>query len=195
MSYIETNRSRGFSLVEVVIAVGLFALSILAVVGLLGPILESIRESEETEIVSNLNELIRAELERLPFEDPGQLSIDDFPDDPAEFQVLYANRDLSVIGAPDDFDNPPDHFPDEVGDALKFFRIELRNSRAFPFDSGNAGEYSSRTFEIRVYWPVYRRTGPGAEDAVPSDPDYATENPAGLSELRQMNFFTTIRRK
>ncbi len=192
------KRSGGFSLVEVVIAVGLFALSILAVVGLLGPILESIRESEETEIVSNLNELIRAELERLPFEDTAAFSIADFPDGPAQFQVLYGNRDLGHIGDEDYFQNPPidpaTGQPFEIGDANKFFRIELRNSPAFPFDSGNAGEYTSRTFQVRVLWPVYRRTGPGPDDARPHHEGYP-DNTDGLSELRQMTFFTTIRRK
>ncbi len=192
-------RDRGFSLVEVVIAVGVFALSILAVVGLLGPILESIRDSEETEIASNLSELIRSELERIPFED-GSVPVDiaRFPDAPGSYQVLYGNRDLTHIGDEDYFDDPPNDpatgQPFEIGDADKFFRIELRNSPAYPFVSGNASEFTSRTFQIRVLWPVYRRTGPGPDDARPHHPGYPT-NTDGLAELRQMNFFTTIRRK
>ena len=199
MVRVNKDRRDGFSLVEVVIAVGVFALSILAVVGLLGPILDSIRESEETEIVSNLNELIRSELERLPFDDStAPMDIVRFDDNPNQYSVLYANRDLSHIGDEDYFDNPPTNpatgAPYEIGDADKYFRIELRNSPAFPFVFANRDDYTSRTFQIRVLWPVYRRTGPGPDDAQPHHPGYP-DNTEGLAELRQMNFFTTIRRK
>ena len=199
------QRSGAFSLVEVVIAMGLFALSILAIVGLLGPILDSIRESEETEIVSNLNELIRAELERIPFEDPGTGAagpfIADIPGAPTHVNetvaVLYASRDLSLIAPAQNEGEWRDYlnnFP-ERGIAETFFRIELRNSAAFPFAA--TGEEATRTFHIRVYWPIYRRTGPGPDDAVPflDTYDIGDSNPTGLSELRQMNFFTTIRRR
>lgn len=199
------QRSGAFSLVEVVIAMGLFALSILAIVGLLGPILDSIRESEETEIVSNLNELIRAELERIPFEDFEDPV--DFPTGDNDVAVLYANRDLSVIGvAGSGGDNWTQLLNDlsaqnpnrDYGEADTFFRIELRNSAAFPFAQGvQADQETTRTFHIRVYWPIYRRTGPGPEDGAPAVDGYqlGQPNPTGLSELRQMNFFTTIRRK
>jgi type II secretory pathway pseudopilin PulG len=195
------QRSGAFSLVEVVIAVGLFALSILAVVGLLGPILDSIRESEETEIASNLNELIRAELERIPFAD-----IEGFPTGTNDRVVLYASRDLTAIGLAGaggaqwrDLLTQLNALASDrqYGDADTFFRIELRNSEAFPFDQNT---HASRTFHIRVYWPMYRRTGPGPNDARPSIEGYqmgATVQPGNVSlgELRQTNFFTTIRRK
>ncbi len=188
----KSQKSAAFSLVEVVIAVGLFALSIVAIVGLLGPILDSVRESEETEIVSNLNEMIRAELERMPFTMPGRGdSIDNLRlTSPGDSFVLYGNRDLTAIGPEAFFDNPPPDLAGEIGDADKFFRVELRQSPAYPFQEGAAAEYPSRTFHVRVYWPAYRRTGPGIDDAVRRD-----ANPEDRAELRQMNFFTTIRRK
>ncbi len=198
------QRSGAFSLVEVVIAVGLFALSILAVVGLLGPILDSIRESEETEIASNINELIRAELERIPFTGPD--SIEAWPTGTNDRVVLYASRDLTAIGVAGPGGNQWRQLLTDLnaldsdrqyGVADTVFRIELRNSEAFPFDQNT---HASRTFHIRVYWPVYRRTGPGPNDARPTIEGYQMGDAVqpgnvSLGELRQMNFFTTIRRK
>lgn len=54
----QNSRDRGFSLIEVVLAIGIFLVTVLALVGLLGPTLQSVDEVEKTdEIASVVNTL------------------------------------------------------------------------------------------------------------------------------------------
>ncbi|MFW6218208.1 MAG: type IV pilus modification PilV family protein [Verrucomicrobiota bacterium] len=60
-------RSGGFSLIEVVLAIGIFLVTILALVGLLGPTLKSVDEVEKTEevvsVVNSVNAFLQNSLE------------------------------------------------------------------------------------------------------------------------------------
>jgi hypothetical protein len=60
------NRSRGFSLIEVVLAIGIFLVTVLALVGLLGPTLQSVDEVEKTDEVSSVVNTVNAFLQNSP---------------------------------------------------------------------------------------------------------------------------------
>ncbi len=60
------SRSRGFSLIEVVLAIGIFLVTVLALVGLLGPTLQSVDEVEKTDEVSSVVNTINAFLQNSP---------------------------------------------------------------------------------------------------------------------------------
>ena len=47
------SNKTGFSLIEVVLAIGIFLVTVLALVGLLGPTLQSVDEVEKTDEVSS----------------------------------------------------------------------------------------------------------------------------------------------
>lgn len=57
---------RGFSLIEVVLAIGIFLVTVLALVGLLGPTLQSVNEVEETDDVSSVVNTLNAFLQSSP---------------------------------------------------------------------------------------------------------------------------------
>jgi Tfp pilus assembly protein PilV len=63
--FISTKRS-AFSLIEVVLAIGIFLVTVLALVGLLGPALKSIDEVEKTDEVSSVVNTINAFLQNSP---------------------------------------------------------------------------------------------------------------------------------
>ena len=62
------NRSdaTGFSLIEVVLAIGIFLITVLALVGLLGPTLQSVDEVEKTDEVASVVNTINAFLQSSP---------------------------------------------------------------------------------------------------------------------------------
>lgn len=57
---------KGFSLIEVVFAIGIFLVTVLALVGLLGPTLQSVDEVEKTDEVSSIVNTINAFLQNSP---------------------------------------------------------------------------------------------------------------------------------
>ncbi len=57
---------KGFSLIEVVLAIGIFLVTVLALVGLLGPTLQSVDEVEKTDEVSSVVNTINAFLQNSP---------------------------------------------------------------------------------------------------------------------------------
>jgi len=57
---------RGFSLIEVVLAIGIFLVTVLALVGLLGPTLQSVDEVEKTDEVSSVVNTVNAFLQNSP---------------------------------------------------------------------------------------------------------------------------------
>lgn len=106
-SNIQTGRREGFSLVEVILAIGVFALTIVAVIGLLGPIAQQVRDLQDTKVANSLPAPIREELNRVGFEhfvdvSPGSTSLlggafpSNFGDEEGESGpclVLYGTED------------------------------------------------------------------------------------------------------
>ena len=69
-------RRKGFSLVEVVLAIGIFLVTVLALVGLLGPTLQSVDEVEKTDEVSSIVNTVNAFLQSSPEIAPGASKFD-----------------------------------------------------------------------------------------------------------------------
>ncbi len=74
------SRLSGFSLIEVVLAIGIFLVTILALVGLLGPTLQSVDEVEKTGEVASVVNTVNAFL---------QHSQEIAPTDSSKFDALY----------------------------------------------------------------------------------------------------------
>lgn len=65
--YPASSRSRcGFSLIEVVLAIGIFLVTVLALVGLLGPTLQSVDEVEKTDEIASVVNTVNAFLQNSP---------------------------------------------------------------------------------------------------------------------------------
>ena len=71
----------GFTLVEVVLAIGIFLVTVLALVGLLGPTLQSVDEVEKTDEVTSVVNTVNAFLQRSPEIATGSAS--------SKFEALY----------------------------------------------------------------------------------------------------------
>lgn len=69
-------RLRGFSLIEVVLAIGIFMVTILALVGLLGPTLKSVDEVEQTDAIASVVNSLNAFLQQSPKIAPGASKFD-----------------------------------------------------------------------------------------------------------------------
>ena len=67
---------KGFSLIEVVLAIGIFLVTVLALVGLLGPTLQSVDEVEKTDEVSSIVNTINAFLQNSQEIAPGSSKFD-----------------------------------------------------------------------------------------------------------------------
>jgi prepilin-type N-terminal cleavage/methylation domain-containing protein len=67
-------RQRGFSLIEVVLAIGIFLVTVLALVGLLGPTLQSVDEVEKTDEVSSIVNTVNSFLQNSPSIAPSGVS-------------------------------------------------------------------------------------------------------------------------
>ena len=62
-----SERSKyGFSLIEVVLAIGIFLVTVLALVGLLGPTLQSVDEVEKTDEIASVVNTVNAFLQSSP---------------------------------------------------------------------------------------------------------------------------------
>jgi hypothetical protein len=73
---ISSFRRVGFSLIEVVLAIGIFLVTVLALVGLLGPTLQSVDEVEKTDEVSSIVNTLNAFLQNSPEIAPGASKFD-----------------------------------------------------------------------------------------------------------------------
>lgn len=61
-----SKRRNGFSLIEVVLAIGIFLVTVLALVGLLGPTLQSVDEVEKTDEIASVVNTVNAFLQNSP---------------------------------------------------------------------------------------------------------------------------------
>lgn len=67
---------KGFSLIEVVLAIGIFLVTVLALVGLLGPTLQSVDEVEKVDETSSVVNTVNAFLQSSPDINPGGSKFD-----------------------------------------------------------------------------------------------------------------------
>ena len=99
---VSSSRRAGFSLIEVVLAIGIFLVTVLALVGLLGPTLQSVDEVEKTDEVSSIVNTINAFLQNSPEIAPGASRFNAIynlvkSDDFAAILVFRAYDDNDVI--------------------------------------------------------------------------------------------------
>lgn len=144
------NQSRkGFSLVEVVLAIGIFLVTILALVGLLGPTLKTVDEVEKTDEVSSVVSSINSFLHNSPNIAPGGSRFNAIYDAVAQdhatlliFRAYGANDLVSLkIGFVGETDQSAQISEDDVSDGTSMFaagpvyRAILTPSSANPEDT------------------------------------------------------------
>jgi len=158
--FLSKRRSKGFSLVEVVVAVGIFAISIVAVIGLLGPTNKSVADVRDTDDATRVVNAIQAQLQTMAETSAGwtqltsstasvrllRLSSEVTTDDTAPIKdltttdyTLYATRDGSRIHIYKDSgtywngSSPSDPTtPIPNWDGIKYFEITLIRNGDYP---------------------------------------------------------------
>lgn len=175
--------TKGFSLVEVVISLGIFAVLILAVVALLTPTLRSVRETTDADLIPRIPSLVRGELMANP-----ALWRDWEPSGPNDILLFYIDQDglllrpAQVVNGADPLDY-----------RNRFYGVVLRPGRdpdgdPFTFDPQD----TTRTYSIQLYWPASRLLGPRPDGTLQGLPlDGST---AEVARLNQRFFQLSLRR-
>jgi hypothetical protein len=188
--------ARAFSLIEVVVAVGVFALGMVAVVGLFAPVARSVGSTADADAAARVADALRSKLQAMPFATVAAMlkqstgssheitladaRVDyDLTRDP---QLLFANRDGSKVGA----------YADAIWvnavtrrnwDGEKFFEIALiRNETVSPkagvVTSGSGTDTPLNPDETapllgytaRIRWPAFIADSPTTAVQVGSNP-------------------------
>lgn len=177
-------RGVGFSLLEVVVAVGIFAIGMLAVVGLFTPVARSVSASSDLESAARVADALRTKLQAMPIpsviallknssEAGHELATGDARPDynpVADTKILFANRDGSIIaGYSDPIWGPRTGTVNPDRD--KYYEIALiRNETLSPRTAGltdgttdPAADPDATAYLIaytaRIRWPMFVRDG------------------------------------
>jgi prepilin-type N-terminal cleavage/methylation domain-containing protein len=167
--------ARGFSLIEVVAAVAIFAIGMVAVLGLLAPVAKSVSTVAEAEAAARAAAAVRARLQTLAaadftlalalVQDPAAVRAKDAdgaynPNDGTKHPAVLFGRLSGDIGLYDATRTPRGWYdssvptPRVVADAEKFFEIDLiRNETLSP----KAGDETAPqiAYAVRVRWPAF----------------------------------------
>ncbi len=145
-----SNSARAFSLLEVVIAIGVCAGAVVSAIILHRTVAHAVTETRDAQRAARVVEAVQAELDRLPWADvldylTGQ-------------EVLYASADGATIAAPDSEAWHGFGANQAARDAAKFHAIQLqRDGELSP--SGGSGEAGSLVYILRVSWPAFLGDG------------------------------------
>lgn len=159
-----------FSLIEVVAAVGIFAVGMIAVLGLFTPVAKSVGAVADSDASAKVADLLRTRLQALgadglvPLLKKAKASGHELTDSDAspayditkDAQLLFASRDGTKIG----FYNDPiwiDPLTRRPSDLEKFFEIALiRNETLSPVDADTATPPPLLyAYTARLRWPAF----------------------------------------
>lgn len=192
-----------FSLIEVVAAIAIFAIGMVAVLGLFAPVTKSVSANRDAESAARVADAVRARMGTLPFATALALiqasaDIQKHDADPAynpndgkHPAVLFArlNGEVGVYDATAknwlDASLPT---PRAFSDLDKFFEVDLiRNETLSPVVDESLTPSALIAYNIRVRWPVFQQTAPGTATQVGAAP--GTQVPFDQSR-KQVLFFT-----
>ncbi|MFA6288380.1 MAG: hypothetical protein WC661_13435 [Opitutaceae bacterium] len=143
----KTSARTAFSLVEVVVAVGIFAIGIVGVLGLLSPSIKSVSEVGDTAVANRLADNIQVELERLGFtyiSDPARLGTS------SNTLTLVANRDGSRVLLSTVADNDVvNGSPPGILNRNRYYGITVQQLSSLPYTAGSG----FIALSVRVVWP------------------------------------------
>jgi prepilin-type N-terminal cleavage/methylation domain-containing protein len=190
---------KAFSLIEVVAAVAVFAIGMVAVLGLFAPVSKSVAASAEAEAAARVADAVRARLSTLPF--ASALPLIQLPADvqkndgdvtynPADGTkhpaVIFArlNGEIGIYDA--EAKAWRDSSQQPIHDAQKFFEVDLiRNETLSPAEADATALLVA--YNVRVRWPAFQSTAPGVVVQPGASP--GTQVPFDQSR-KQVLFFT-----
>ncbi|MDI1250772.1 MAG: prepilin-type N-terminal cleavage/methylation domain-containing protein [Lacunisphaera sp.] len=156
------TKRAGFSLIEVVLAAGIFAVAVTVILALLPALTRQSGESADSLVAQGLPDRLRVELQRLAVNDfNGLANTIPVMGAPLENGLLFvASRDGSRL-------HPASYLPPATSGLIpqgqRYFAVE-----AWRFSQGTLqfdGTAPVLVVYVRVSWPAYN---PGSTDATPS---------------------------
>lgn len=174
LNFTKQSGRRGFSLIEVILAIGVFAFTIVAVLAMLGSTSQATSEVLNTATASKIADAIRAELETLDFD------ADLAPAAGGTEIILYGTKDgrYVVLGDPGGgpggpVDNDPDpKVSDTPGIAARdrFFKITLEELGGkvdeLAYDADKSAQIA---FSVKLEWPHNIPLGPPSANPMTDD--------------------------
>jgi type II secretory pathway pseudopilin PulG len=165
----QSRRPNGFSLVEIVLAVGVFAITIVAVIGLLSPTLNQVSESTERATVNRMADLITHEVQRLGF-DFFSAQVPDV--DSLNPEWVLANEALFFVSAEGDIislgqgisrsnsaiPQARQPFTREFNVNEAFFAVDFRR-HGRSLNPGGDDQRAAIAYQFRIVWPAYQPNG------------------------------------
>lgn len=163
-------RNEGFSLIEVVLAIGIFLVTILALVGLLGPTLQSVDEVEKTGEVASLVNTVNAFLQNSQEIKPGDSKFKAIydavlSDNHATLFVFRAYKDASsseiiqTIGFSEGEESVDSRARVESSDfedaAGSIYRVVLSASSALPLEARSSARNGSGVYILSQPFDAY----------------------------------------
>jgi len=179
------QRAAGFSLLEVVAAVAIFAIGMVAVLGLFAPVTKSVSSVSDAEAAARVADAVRARLQALPFDRALSLvqEVADVrrkdgdgtynPNDGARYPAVIFGKLSGDVGL---YDSAARRWVDSsvptpltVEDADKYFEVDLIRNDALSPKSGD-DVAALVAFNVRVRWPAFLRSTGGQGIQIGANP-------------------------
>jgi prepilin-type N-terminal cleavage/methylation domain-containing protein len=163
---------RGFSLIEVVIAVGIFAGAVVVILALFGPLNRSIGEVADTSRAARLAEAINAELLRIrdvqaPTSGTKLDAVAALVNGGTILRLVASTDGSHVVWETNAANDPVTGSPPGIALRDRYYLIEVRAQPA-PLNY-TAGTSAFLALTATIKWPYQVATGPGAGDATAAD--------------------------
>jgi prepilin-type N-terminal cleavage/methylation domain-containing protein len=202
--------ARGFSLIEVIAAVGIFAIGMVAVLGMFAPVTRSVATVGDAEAAARVADAVRARLQALPF-DRAIALVQETADvrrndgnpnynanDGRNPKVLFG-KISGDVGVYDPAEGKKAWYdasvptPLRVEDADKFFEVDLiRNDALSPRTNDSSAALVA--YNVRVRWPAFVRASSGAAVQVGANPTGRGQVPFDQSRKQGLFFTGSIQR-
>jgi prepilin-type N-terminal cleavage/methylation domain-containing protein len=213
MNTLQGSRSAGrcaFSLLEVVAALAIFAVGMVAVFGLFAPVSKSVSGVAEGETAARVADAVRARLQALPFDtalaliqDAATIKANDGngsynPNDGVLHPAVLFGKLTGDVGVYDPAEGRRAWYdssipPAVVPNAEKYFEIDLiRNETLSPVENDPTAPVV--TFTMRIRWPAFLPSSSGAPVQVGQSPGGGGPVPFDQGRKQVLFFTGTLRR-